>query len=158
MTKLAEQIAESAESHRKHAQKAEILMAHVAAVDRCCKTLSRFVKMSGTMVISGQILLRFEVAKLVDIEPVLEQIEQDLGVEFDKTSDHAELRWRTFESKTSSWLRVDAELAADGEECRRVVVGYDTVPRYELKCGEDAKTPDAARPETTSRFSEETEQ
>lgn len=148
MATLTEKIAESAASHRKLANDVEHLMARVPAVERCCKTLARFVKLGGTMILSGKILLRVEVKKLADIEPVLAQIEDDLGVEFDKTQDMAEYRWRSFESKASPWLRVDAELQADGEECRRVVVGYDTVPRYELKCGEDAKTPDAPPPES----------
>ena len=146
MSELTKQIAQSAASHRKLAIEVELLGAHVAAVDRCLKTLGRFVKIRGTMILSGKILIRVEVAKLADIEPVLEQIEDDLGIEFDKTQDFAEHRWRTYESKTAAWVRVDAELQADGEECRRVVVGYTQVPRYELRCGEDARVPDAEPP------------
>lgn len=153
--KIAASVASTAKMHRALAQKTEGLMAHVAAVERCHRTLSRFVKMGGVMVLSQQILLRIEVAKLSDVQPALEQIEEDLGVEFDKTQDTAEYRWRSFESAAAPWIRVDAELTADGEECRRVVVGYDTVPRYELKCGDDAKVPDAPPPETPSNQSEE---
>ena len=159
MTTVTEQIAElvatNAKTHRKLALKIEGLMAHTAAVERCHRTLSRFVKMGSVMVLSSQILLRIEVTKLSDVQPALEQIEEDLGVEFDKTQDTAEYRWRTFESAAAPWIRVDAELTADGEECRRVVVGYDTVPRYELKCGEDAKAPDAPMPATNADHNEE---
>lgn len=146
MSHLTESIARQVETHRGLIVKTEGLLAHIPAVERCHKTLSRFVKALPLMLLGTKILLRIEVAKLADIESVLEQVEEDLGVEFDKTQDYAEQRWRTFESKTADWIRVDAELAADGEECRRVVVGYDTVPRYELKCGEDAKMPDAPPP------------
>lgn len=146
MSGLTKQIEQTADIYRRSASEAEQLLARVPAVERCCRTLSRFVGLGGTMILSNKILLRVNVKKLADIEPVLEQIEEDLGVEFDKTQDYAEQRWRTFESKTANWIRVDAELEADGEECRRVVVGYKTVPEYELKCGEDAKTPDAPPP------------
>lgn len=71
--------------------------------------------------------------------PILEAIEKRIGIEFDNTSDYAS-EWsafRSFKSKAVPWLRVDAEVKAEGAACRPVVVGYDTVPKYEIHCGEE---------------------
>lgn len=99
------------------------------------------------MILGCQLLIRVKVQKLTDIQPVLECLEEDLGINFDQTTDQASYSWREFKSAGAPWLRVDAELAADGPECRRVIVGYKQEPVYELKCGEDAQTPDAPAPD-----------
>jgi hypothetical protein len=85
----------------------------------------------------NQILICSKVDKLSDIEPLLALLEKTFAVEFDKTFDCTSGGWRQFECKTASWLRVDAELKADGVECRRVVVGLtDPQPIFAFECGE----------------------
>lgn len=142
---IATQIADSINSHRSIIREAEELYVHAARIEPLVKTLGRF-RTVNTMVMSSKILVCVKVDKLADIETVLDYLQDELGVEFDKSQDYAEQSWRTFESKSAKWLRVDAELRADGPECRRVIVGYETVPKYELKCGEDASMPDAPAP------------
>jgi len=85
----------------------------------------------------SQILICSKVDKLSDIETMLALLENTFAIEFDKSSDCADGGWRQFECKTASWLRVDAELKADGVECRRVVVGLtDPQPIFAFECGE----------------------
>jgi len=117
-----------------------------ARLDRSMHTVSRFVQ-SRYMMIGSQILVCVKVAKIADIEPVIETLQEDLSIEFDESSDSAAQGWRTFRSTAAPWIRVDAELIADGPECRRVITGYQQTPIYEIKCGDDAATPDAAPPE-----------
>ena len=84
-----------------------------------------------------QILICSKVDKLADIEPLLAVLEKTFGIDFDKSNDCADGGWRQFECKTATWLRVDAELKADGVECRRVVVGLSVPqPIYAFECGE----------------------
>ena len=85
----------------------------------------------------NQILLCSKVDKLNDIEPLLALLEKTFAIEFDNTFDCADGGWRQYECRTASWLRVDAELKADGVECRRVVVGHtDPAPIFAFECGE----------------------
>jgi hypothetical protein len=87
----------------------------------------------------NQILLCSKVDNLVDIEPLLALLEKTFYIEFDNTYDCADGGWRQYECKTAPWIRVDAELKADGVECRRVVVGHtDPAPIYAFECGEKA--------------------
>jgi len=84
-----------------------------------------------------QVLICLKVEKLSDIEPLLALLEKTFAIEFDKSVDCADGGWRQFECKTATWLRVDAELKADGVECRRVVVGLtDPQPIFAFECGE----------------------
>lgn len=142
---INEQIASNIATMRTIIKGNEELYVYAARLDPLIKTLKRFCKIK-TMILSCQILVCVKVDKLADIEPVLGYLQDELGIEFDKSQDNAEQAWRQFECKDAKWLRVDAELIADGPECRRVIVGYETVPKYELKCGEDAQMPDALVP------------
>jgi hypothetical protein len=112
-----------------------------AQLDRSMRTVNKFVN-SRYMIIHSRILVCVKVAKITGIEPVIETLQEDLGIEFDGSSDSAEQGWRSFYSTAAPWIRVDAELIADGPECRRVITGYKQTPIYEIKCGDDA-TPDA---------------
>lgn len=122
---------------------------HMARIEAALKPIEPFVKPS-LMLLAHQILVRVKVDRIKDIEPLIESLEASLGIEFDKTHDTAEYSWREFKCSAAPWIRVDAELKADGPECRRVIVGYQTVPKYELKCGDEASTPDAPPPEGES--------
>lgn len=83
----------------------------------------------------NQILICSKVDKLSDIEPLLALLEKTFSIEFDKTFDCTSGGWRQYECKTASWLRVDAQLKADGTECRRVVVGHtEPQPLYAFEC------------------------
>jgi hypothetical protein len=135
------------ESIRKSLQATEDLYPKIARLDKTLTTIGRFTE-GRTMMFSEQILVCVKVDKIADIEPVLETIGEELGIEFDRSNDYAEAGWRSFNSKDAPWLRVDAELRSDGPECRRVIVGYEQKPVYEIKCGDEAATPDATPPST----------
>jgi hypothetical protein len=94
---------------------------------------------------SGKFIVRVPVAKMDEVVPVIEALEEGFGIEFDSTEDVANYGWRLFKCKDYDWIRVDAEVKQGSEECRKVIVAYETkqVPVYEIKCGEDAATPDA---------------
>jgi hypothetical protein len=94
-----------------------------------------------------KVIVCVDVKTIKEVEPVLEVLTEELGAEFDRTHDEADLGWREFSSSNAPWLRVDAELRGDGPECRRVIVGYEQKPVYEIKCGDEAASPDAAPPE-----------
>ena len=93
------------------------------------------------------VIIRVDVKTIKEVEPILEVLTEELGAEFDHTHDEADLGWREFRSSNAPWLRVDAELRGDGPECRRVIVGYEQKPVYEIKCGDEAASPDVAPPE-----------
>ena len=94
-----------------------------------------------TMMHSDQILVCVRVKRVKDIQPLLELLEVGLDVEFDKTHDAAQAGWRQFECANAKWLRVDAELIADGPGCQRVIKGYEQVPVYEIQCLEEIDPP-----------------
>jgi hypothetical protein len=94
-----------------------------------------------------KVIICIDVKTIKEIEPVLEVLTEEMGAEFDKTRDEASLGWREFTPSNMPWIRVDAELKGEGPECRRVIVGYEQKPVYEIKCGDDAAMPDAAPPE-----------
>lgn len=96
--------------------------------------------------LENRVILRVPVKTIKEIEPVLDVLTEEVGAEFDRTHDEADLGWREFTSSNVPWLRVDAELKGEGPECRRVIVGYEQKPVYEIKCGDEAAAPDAAPP------------
>lgn len=116
-------------------------------VDRLDRVLSRFEESHeiNIMTSSAKFVVRVPVAKMDEVVPVIEALEEEFGIEFDKTEDVADYGWRLFKCKDYDWIRVDAEVKQGSEECRKVIVAYETkqVPVYEIKCGEDAATPDA---------------
>ena len=130
------------------------LYQHMARIDAALKPIEPFVK-PMLMLLGNQILIRARVDRIKDVEPLIASLESSLGIEFDKTEDRAEYSWREFKCANAPWIRVDAELTADGPECRRVIVGYETVPKYELKCGEEANQPDAPRPNEATAQTED---
>jgi hypothetical protein len=137
------------ETYKRCIETARNLYPHMARIDAALTPLVPFIKPT-LMMMSNQILIRVKVERIKDIEPLIESLEASLGIEFDNTHDQAEYSWREFKCEKAPWIRVDAELTADGPECRRVIVGYETVPKYEIKCGEDASQPDAPNPNQTT--------
>jgi hypothetical protein len=119
-------------------------------VDQLDRVLAQFEESHSINVMqsSGKFLVRVPVAKMDEVVPVIEAIESEFGIEFDKTEDVADYGWRLFKCKDHDWIRVDAEVKQGSEECRKVIVAYETkqVPVYEIKCGEDAAQPDAQKP------------
>ena len=109
------------------------------------KNIGPFVK-ARTILLSNMLIVCIKVKRIADIEPVIEYLQDQMGIEFDSTRDDANMGWRIYSCKAEPWFRVDAELESDGPDCRRVIVGYETVPKYEIKCGDDAAMPDAERP------------
>lgn len=80
-------------------------------------------------------IVAFKVVKeMAEVGPLLDVLEQKLGIVFDRTEDRAESNWREFHAKDAPWIRVDAELTADTEHCHREVVGYEQTPVYKLVC------------------------
>lgn len=100
--------------------------------------------------LENRVILRVPVKTIKEIEPVLDVLTEEVGAEFDRTHDEADLGWREFTSSNVPWLRVDAELKGEGPECRRVIVGYEQKPVYEIKCGDEAAAPDAEPPAPTT--------
>lgn len=95
----------------------------------------------------SRVIICVDVKNIKEITPVLEVLTEEMGAEFDRSHDEADMGWRKFYSSNMPWIRVDAELKGEGPECRRVIVGYEQKPVYEIKCGDDAAMPDAAPPE-----------
>lgn len=135
-------------TYKRCIENAQGMYQHMARIDAALTPLMPFIKPT-LMMMSNQILIRVKVDRIKDVEPLIESLEASLGIEFDNTHDQAEYSWREFKCAKAPWIRVDAELTADGPECRRVIVGYETVPKYELKCGEEASQPDAPKPPET---------
>lgn len=146
MRTVEEMIAEKAKSMQDLIIRLEDLSPKFKRVDVMMKNIGPFIEYRN-MIVEERLLVCVKVKRMVDIEPVIEYLQNQLAIEFDGTSDYAAGGWRSFTSKGAEWLRVDAELIGDGPECRRVIVGYETVPKYEIKCGEDAAQPDAQAPE-----------
>lgn len=139
-------IDEQIKQHERIIELARGMYQHMAHIDAALKPIEPFMQTTLMMMGATQILIRVKVERIKDVEPLIASLESSLGIEFDKTEDRAEYSWREFRCEKAPWIRVDAELTADGPECRRVIVGYETVPKYELKCGEDANQPDAPKP------------
>ncbi len=133
------------ENRKRNLTALEDLLPKFKRAAHAARHASKFMEVHP-MFLGAQLLFRVKVQKIADVQPLLECLEEDLGLSFDKTYDQAAHSWREFTCEKAPWLRVDAELIADGPECRRVIVGYKQEPVYELKCGDDAATPDAPAP------------
>lgn len=142
-------IIESFERSLKHKRDAithlEDLKPKFERLGKVTRIIKKFAPV-GYVFLDNRVILRVDVKTIKEIEPVLEVLTEEMGAEFDNTRDEASLGWREFTSSNMPWIRVDAELKGDGPECRRVIVGYEQKPVYEIKCGDDAATPDAPQP------------
>lgn len=79
-----------------------------------------------------------------DIEPLLEFLEIGLNIDFNNSRDVAQpyATYRTFNAVECPWLRVDANLKADGPGCRKIQVGMTKPqPIYEIRCLAEVDAP-----------------
>lgn len=144
--KIIESFERSLKYKRDEITRLEDLKPKFERLGKVTRIIEKFAPV-GYVFLDKRVILRVDVKTIKEIEPVLEVLTEELGAEFDNTHDEASLGWREFTSSNMPWIRVDAELKSDGPECRRVIVGYEQKPVYEIKCGDDAATPDAAPPE-----------
>lgn len=145
MRTIDEMIAEKTSELKREITQVEDLAPKFKRLDALMKNIGPFVKYRR-LILPHMMAVCVDVKRIADIEPVVEYLQDQMGIEFDETRDVAQMGWRVYSCKTEPWFRLDAELAADGPDCRRVVVGYETVPKYEIKCGDDAAMPDAEPP------------
>lgn len=143
--KILNKLALSLENKRKAIEALEDLKPKVERLGRVTRIIERFAPVDYVF-LENKVIIRVDVKAIKDVEPVLEILTEEFGAEFDRTHDEATLGWREFTSSNVPWIRVDAELKAEGPECRRVIVGYEQKPVYEIRCGEEAAAPDAPPP------------
>lgn len=144
--KIIEKFELSLKSKRDAITHLEDLKPKFERLGKVTRIIEKFAKVSYVF-LDVRVIIRVDVKTIKEVEPVLEVLTEELGAEFDRTHDEADLGWREFSSSNVPWLRVDAELRGDGPECRRVIVGYEKKPVYEIKCGDEAASPDVAPPE-----------
>lgn len=144
--KIIEKFELSLKSKRDAITHLEDLKPKFERLGKVTRIIEKFAKVSYVF-LDARVIIRVDVKTIKEVEPVLEVLTEELGAEFDRTHDEADLGWREFTSSNVPWLRVDAELRGDGPECRRVIVGYEQKPVYKIKCGDDAASPDVAPPE-----------
>jgi len=102
-----------------------------------------------------RILINVSVVRVKDIEALLEFLEVGLNCNFDDTSDRASASyaWRTFTASDCSWLRVDANLQADGPGCHKVKVGMtEPQPIYEIQCLAEVDAPQSLEGPSTEQL------
>jgi hypothetical protein len=145
MRTIDEMIADKTSELKREITQVEDLAPKFKRLDALMKNIGPFVKYRR-LILPNMMSVCVDVKRISDIEPVVEYLQDQMGIEFDETRDVARMGWRVYSCKAEPWFRLDAELADDGPDCRRVVVGYETVPKYEIKCGDDAAMPDAAPP------------
>lgn len=116
-------------------KKAERLLTKHRVIFECIKALRPGFKLFVLNTFGSlRIVIGCRVTAMAEIQPVLELLEKHLAVTFDGSTDDAQLKWRSFTTTKLPWFRVDAEIADESESCKQVIVGYETVPKYELKC------------------------
>lgn len=144
--KIIEKLESSLQSKRDVITGLEDLRPKFERLGRVTRIIEKFATV-GYVFLDTKVIIRVDVKSIKEITPVLEVLTEEMGAEFDRTHDEADLGWREFTSSNMPWIRVDAELKGEGPECRRVIVGYEQKPVYKIKCGDDAAMPDAAPPE-----------
>ncbi|MEN9885737.1 MAG: hypothetical protein RL758_315 [Pseudomonadota bacterium] len=144
--KIIENLESSLQSKRDVITGLEDMRPKFERLGRVTRIIEKFATV-GYVFLDTKVIIRVDVKSIKEITPVLEVLTEEMGAEFDQTRDEADLGWREFTSSNMPWIRVDAELRGEGPECRRVIVGYEQKPVYEIKCGDDAAMPDAAPPE-----------
>ena len=144
--KIIEKLESSLQSKRDVITGLEDMRPKFERLGRVTRIIEKFATV-GYVFLDTKVIIRVDVKSIKEITPVLEVLTEEMGAEFDQTRDEADFGWREFTSSNMPWIRVDAELRGEGPECRRVIVGYEQKPVYEIKCGDDAAMPDAAPPE-----------
>lgn len=87
------------------------------------------------------LIIELEVDSIKDAEPALALIEDEFGVKFEHSSDYASqhLTERDF-TAPGLGFRLDVKVRNDSPRCKSVVVGYETVPKYEIRCDDEEQT------------------
>ena len=133
--------AANAESRlRKNLQALEDLGPKIKRLQGALRPISRFIPLKVTVLTDPpKVIIGTPVKSFEDVGPLLEEVAEVLGVEFDGTRDEAAAGWREYTCSKTGWLRVDAEIIGTGtpDGCRKVVVGYAQQPVFELRCGPD---------------------
>jgi hypothetical protein len=126
------------ESWEKHVRKLEDNRPKFERAAKIVRPFSRLMSMR-LEVSPFYLTINLYVDSMDQAAPVIEELEEQLGIEFDDTEDVAETwaTYRTFKCAKEDWLRIDANLKADGPGCAKVQVGEKVVPIYEIRCGED---------------------
>ncbi len=144
--KIIEKFELSLKNKRDALTKMEDLKPKFERLGKVTRIIEKFAKVSYVF-LDARVIIRVDVKTIKEVEPVLEVLTEELGAEFDRTHDQADLGWREFSPSNMPWLRVDAELKGENPECRRVIVGYEQKPVYEIRCGDEAAAPEAAPPQ-----------
>lgn len=119
----------------------EDLAPKIKRLQAILRPISRFVRLKFIALTDPpKLIIGMPVKSFEDVGPLLEEVAEGMGVEFDGTRDEALAGWREYTCSKTPWLRVDAEIIDNGAPggCRKVIVGYEQQPVYELRCGEDA--------------------
>lgn len=84
------------------------------------------------------LILLLNVKSLKEAEAALEMIEDEHGVTFNKSSDWAaeKVLERSFTAENLGF-KVDVRVTGDSPTCRSVIVGYEQVPKYEIRCDDE---------------------
>lgn len=91
---------------------------------------------------SDALHIHVNVRSMKEVAPMLESLGEIYGIEFDEELTDAENATRTFEARGCRFVALTAHVSDDQDAaCRRVVVGEQIVPKYEIVC--DGDTPAA---------------
>ncbi len=87
------------------------------------------------------LIIELEVDSIKDAEPAIAMIEDEFKVTFDYTTDSASehLTERDFRARGLD-LKLDVKVRNDSPRCKSVIVGYETVPKYEIRCDDEEQT------------------
>jgi hypothetical protein len=123
------------------AQKArDFLMRQQVAVDVLLRMLPAG---SWTESWSDRLAIHISVTDMAQVAPVIESLEAIYGVSFNKEETHPEHAQREWRDDKCPFLQVTAHISDDADaKCRRVVIGEQIVPKYEVVC--DGEAPSAA--------------
>lgn len=104
------------------------------------RTLKRFYGDRLNFFLFEEAWICLRVTDMKQVEPVLEHLEEQLEIKFDRSEDHGKLGWREFSSSNLPAFRVEAEVDSTdpASKCRRVQDGFETIPKYKIVCDEDS--------------------
>lgn len=87
------------------------------------------------------LIIELQVDSIKDAEPAIAMIEDEFKVTFDNASDYASehLTERDFRAEGLD-LKLDVKVRDDSPRCKSVIVGYETVPKYEIRCDDEEQT------------------
>ena len=80
--------------------------------------------------------MEIAVDNIKDCEAALAFIEDECKVTFNKSIDTAVVRERQFSAEGLGFC-LNVKIRYDSPTCKQVIIGYETVPKYELRCDEE---------------------